>query len=242
VQGRFKRVLELFQFSRAPAPEIDEDLDLDWLYPPKNSADVAGWDRYWSEQFAHGLGPVIFDMVCNDHKLVTTMNHEGMTRILCAGNGISQEPQALAAAGFEVVALDISPRAMELAQSIRLDPQRLNHFFEPEMLRPGGQVDFVVGDIRNSEICSGPFDVVIERCTAQLYSASGVNTILDKLAERLDPNGILISHCHDGAWKPPAERRHFNRSWFQENGWTIWTGDPLNKPAGRVACLSVSTG
>ncbi|MBI1786999.1 MAG: hypothetical protein HYR60_05520 [Acidobacteria bacterium] len=35
-------------------------------------------------------------------------------KVLCAGSGISQEPKALAEAGFEVVALDLSPEALEL--------------------------------------------------------------------------------------------------------------------------------
>jgi len=49
--------------------------------------------------------------------LIKVMNDEGIKRILCAGNGISQEPKALAAAGMDVVALDISPQATEIAKS-----------------------------------------------------------------------------------------------------------------------------
>lgn len=240
--ANLRRLSSWLRFGRGSAREPDEDVELRWLYPPKNPEDVAGWDQYWTEQVAHGLGPPLFDMLCDDHKLVTTMNNEGMSRILCAGNGISQEPQALAAAGFEVVALDLSPRATEIARSLELVLDRLHCFFDPTMLRPGGHVDFVVGDIRDSAICPGPFDVIIERCTAQLYLNRGIDTILNKLAERLDSGGILFSHCHDSAWRPPAEPRHFTQSWFEQNGWTIWSGDPANKPLGRVACLFSSTG
>jgi hypothetical protein len=38
-----------------------------------------------------------------------------MRRILCAGSGISQERRAIAEAGFDVVALDISPQAIAVA-------------------------------------------------------------------------------------------------------------------------------
>jgi hypothetical protein len=75
------------------------------------------------------------------------------------------------------------------------------------------------------------------------------------LGERLNSNGILFSHCHDGAWEPPAERRHFTESWFRQNGWRIWEAEkrfdfqqriwtypPQTKPSGRVAWLSMSTG
>jgi hypothetical protein len=222
--------------------ELDENAELRWLDPPANPEDVAAWDRYWAEQVANGLGPPLFDMFCDDYKLVRIMNGEGMRRILCAGNGISQEPRALAAAGFEVVALDSSRRAIEIARSAELTPERLHHFCDPAMLRPGGHVDFVVGDIRDSSVCSGPFDVIIERCTAQLYFDRGVGTILNKLEERLDSNGILRSHCHDGAWKPPAKPRHLSETWFEQNRWTIWSGASPNKPSGRVAWLSRSTG
>jgi len=51
------------------------------------------------------------DMFCDDSVLVRVMNDEGIKRVLCAGNGISQEPKALAAAGMNVVAMDISPQA-----------------------------------------------------------------------------------------------------------------------------------
>jgi hypothetical protein len=182
-------------------------------------------------------------MFCHDHKLVAIMNDEGMTRILCAGNGISQEPRALAAAGFEVVALDLSPRATEIAQSAELPPEYLQRFFDPAMLRPRGHVDFVVGDIRDSAICPGPFDVIIERRTAQLYSNHGIGPVLKGMEERLESNGILLSHCHDGAWKPPGKPRHFTEPWFDQNGWRIWCGDlPTKKPPGRVVWLLSTTG
>lgn len=47
-------------------------------------------------------------MFCDDSLLIEVMRNHGMKSILCAGNGISQEPKALAAAGMEAVALDIS--------------------------------------------------------------------------------------------------------------------------------------
>jgi hypothetical protein len=237
-----RRLLNWLRLSPGLAQEIDEDAELSWLDPPTNPEDVTAWDRYWTEQVEHGLGPPLFDMFCHDHELVTIMNNEGMRRILCAGNGISQEPRALAAAGFEVVALDLSSRATEIARSAELRPERLQHFFDPALSRPGGHVDFVVGDIRDSTVCPGPFDVIIERRTAQLYFSRAIGTILKGLQERLDSNGILLSHCHDGAWKPPGKPRHFTEPWFEDNGWTFWSGDFGKKPSGRVVWIFSSTG
>jgi hypothetical protein len=50
-------------------------------------------------------------MFCEDWELVGAMRANGMKTVLCVGNGISQEPRALAWAGFDVTALDLSPLA-----------------------------------------------------------------------------------------------------------------------------------
>ena len=223
-------------------PRLDADAELSWLDPPTDPLDVAAWDRYWTEQVRHGLGPPMFDMFCDDCDLVTVMNNEGMRTVLCAGSGISQEPRALAEAGFEVVALDFSLQATGIARAFELPPEAFEDFCGPGLRRPGGHVDFVVGDILDSAACPGPFDVIIERRTAQIFFNHDIGAVLSALVKRLDHNGIFLSHCHDGSWKPPAEPRHFTKPWFQENGWTIWDGSPGRKPSGRVAWLFTSTG
>jgi hypothetical protein len=219
-----------------------DDAELDWLFPPPNPLDVAGWDKYWTDQVSHGFGPALFDMFCDDRELVRVMNEEGMKRILCAGNGISQEPRALAEAGFEVVALDLSPKAIDIAQAFEFSSQSFGEFCPAEARRPGGSVNFIVGDVLNPAVCPGPFDVIIERRTAQLYPNDDAGTFLNALAQRASSDSIFLSHCHDAAWKPPAEPRHFTRQWFQENRWTIWSAPHGQKPQGRVAWLFMSTG
>ena len=181
-------------------------------------------------------------MFCDDRELVRVMNNEGVRSVLCAGSGISQEPRALAQAGFDVVALDISPSALEIAQGFAFPTEGFEHFCERETGRAGGHVDFVVGDILDSTVCPGPFDVIIERRTAQLYFNSNIEGVLGALTMRLGQDGIFLSHCHDGGWMPPAEPLHFTKSWFQQNRWDIWNGGPGRKPSGRVAWLFTSTG
>jgi hypothetical protein len=107
----FKRDARNFKLG----PMLDDDIDLGWLDPPEDPSDRGGWDLHWSEQVRHGLGPALYDMFCDDRALVSVMGSENMNTILCAGNGISQEPRALAEAGFSVVALDFSPAAVEIA-------------------------------------------------------------------------------------------------------------------------------
>ena len=213
-----------------------------WLNPPADPLDITGWDQYWIDHVRHGIGPPLFDMFCDDSALVKVMNDEGMKNILCAGNGISQEPKALAAAGMDVVALDLSPQAVEIAKGYGFPTEAFNHYCETGLRQPGGHVDFVIGNILNPEVCPGPFDVIIERRTAQNYFNHDIGVVMSALAGRLTENGIFLSHCHDGGWKPPAKRRHYTESWFQEAGWPIWNGGPGRKPLGRVAWLFTSTG
>jgi SAM-dependent methyltransferase len=220
-----------------PGPRRKHPVEPDWSVPPGDPLDPAGWDRYWAAQIGHGVGPDVFDMDCDDRNLVVAMRAAGLTSVLCAGSGISQEPRALAEAGFQVVALDFSRRALEIAQSIDFPPEALERFCGPKMRRQGGRVAFVGGDFLDPTVCPGPFDVIIERSTAQLYVEHDVGAVLGALAKRLAPNGIFLSHSHDARWKPPAAPRHFTASWFQQNAWTIWSGWPGPKPPGQVAWL-----
>ncbi|MGA2986648.1 MAG: hypothetical protein ABSG32_22840 [Terriglobia bacterium] len=73
-------------FNRAErSPKFEQRLDdvgLSWLDTPADPLDIAAWDRYWTEQIRHGLGPPLFDMFCNDRHLVEVMNSEGMENVL----------------------------------------------------------------------------------------------------------------------------------------------------------------
>jgi hypothetical protein len=223
-------------------PRVSGEDDLSWLIPPTDPLDVAGWDRYWTEQVKHGLGPPLFDMFCDDRKLIEVMNKEELKSVLCAGNGISQEPRALAQAGFQVVALDFSPRAVDIARGYEFPAEGFKYYCKPGFRRPGGHADLVLGDILDPAVCPGPFDVIIERRTAQLFLSGDMGAVLGALAKRLGPKGIFVSHCHDGAWRPPAAPRHFTEPWFKQQAWTIWKGGPDRKPPGQVAWLVTSTG
>ena len=241
--AKLKRILGRNQRNSDPFPDCDDDPDLKWLRPPANPLDSAAWDQYWFEHVRHGVGPQLMDMFCDDRDLVRIMNAETMKTVLCAGNGISQEPRALAEAGFVVVALDISPQAIEFARDLPFTAERFEFFCEPVMRRSGGSVEYVVGNILDSSVCPGPFDVIIERSTAQNYLTHGQPALMLALSERLSQNGIFFSHSHDGSWNPDREIRHFTADWFALNGWTIrWHGTLTEKPVGRVAWLFTSTG
>jgi SAM-dependent methyltransferase len=216
--------------------------ELRWLHPPDSVHDPAAWDTYWNDQVSHGLNPQIFDMFVDDGGLIACMTARGFRSVLCAGNGISQEPRALAMAGFDVTALDFSPVAAQLAQSAQPGPDHLGVFTDGEPSRPRGTVEYVTGDLLDAAVCPGPFDAIIERRTVQLFRAQEFGNAMKALAARLRPDGIFVSHCHDGGWRPGAPRVHKSETWFREQGWPIVHGNLGDAPHGRVASLFLSTG
>ena len=241
----FRRWLE-----RGPAriPELKTtqldlpDDDMAWFFPPRDVHDSAVWDRYWQDQAAHGLTPPLFDMFCHDAPLIQCLNARGARTVLCAGNGISQEPRALAEAGFEVTAMDHSSAAVHFAETWQFGPKELDRFCPTELRAPGGAVKLVTGDILSGSVCPGPFDAIIERRTLQLFPEEERGAALDALASRLHPNGLFLSHCHDGGWKPPGKPVHQVERFFRDRCWVISRWGDLTDHAGRMAWLEMSTG
>jgi hypothetical protein len=213
--------------------------EFSWMMPPPTLVDPVAWDRYWRDQFTHGVAGLV-DMFCDDGALVDAMRACGLRTVLCVGNGISQEPRALATAGFDVTALDLSPLATDMAQRAVPPPDYLARLVDGRSSGSNGQLRFVVGDLCDGTVCPGPFDVVIERRTLQLFPKREQLAALDAVAHRVASPGIFFSHCHDGGWRPPAPPRHATEAWFGKKGWQRWRGEtPL---AGRVAWLFTSTG
>lgn len=186
----------------------------------------------------------LYRLVNNADLLVTVMSKQGLRSILCVGNGISQEPRALAAAGYVVTTLDISSVAVSYANTHDVDLGQLGHYCRPTLHRPGGRVEFVVGDLLDERVCPGPFDVVIERRTVQWFADYERASALSAIASRLNTIEIFVSQCLDDPF--PSElgwsqhRRglfHASESWFREQGWV--TCDDVASPphGGRVAWL-----
>ena len=217
----------------------DLDDELRWLMPPATLDDPTAWDTYWRDQFTHGVAGLV-DIFCDDGELVDVMRANRFKTVLCVGNGISQEPRALATAGFDVTALDLSPFATEMAKQATPPADYLTGLVGGRPQHEGGRLNFVVGDLCDRAVCPGPFDVVLERRTLQLYARDRQAGALEAVASRLAPLGIFFSHSHDGRWRPPAPRRHACEDWFTSQGWPQWGGDV--RISTRVAWLFVSTG
>lgn len=222
----------------APARVRNRD-DRSWLEPPISLVDPDSWDRFWYERLSHGVGGFVH-LFCNDGELVDTMRANGLNTVLCVGNGISQEPRALAWAGFDVTALDLSPYAIEVANETNPPTEFLAQLVGGRSAGPNGNLKFVTGNLCDAECCPGPYDVIIERLTLQLYSDEYKPRALQTVANRLASPGIFFSQSHNGWWKPPAPRVHANEWWFRAAGWPIWPqAGPLTT---QVAWLFTTTG
>jgi hypothetical protein len=135
--------------------------------------------------------------------------------------------------------LDLSPFAVDMAVKGAPSPRYLERIVEGRPMRPGRRVDFVVGDLYDGTVCPGPYDVVIECRTLQLFVRDG-GQALQVVANRLSARAIFFSHAHDGGWRPPAPRKHLYEDWFSAQQWPRWSEDrPITQ---RVAWLSLSTG
>lgn len=233
--------------------DVRDAADLDGLWKPP-----VDWDQWWkdrlsqgtSDMFPWGEAPQVhyrgryYDVVNRDDLLVATMTDYGLRTVLCAGSGVSQEPRALAQAGFDVTALDLSTTAMAVAKACEPDSRGFSHFCPTEPRRPGGHVDFVVGDFLDTPICPGPFDVIIERRTVQRLRAHERGMALEALAGRLSAVGIFLSDCNDDGFPEDLGYAfhetgyfHASESWFRERCWTIWDEVPSSTLSGRVAWL-----
>lgn len=225
-------------FGRAQATRHSVD-DFSWFFPPATLVDPVPWDQYWRDQLSHGVAGFVH-LFCDDGDLVDAMRAGGLKTVLCVGNGISQEPRALAWAGFDVTALDLSPFATEVARESSPPDELLARLVGGRSRGMNGELQFVVGDLRDTECCPGPYDVVIDRKTLQLYPEAERPIANQAVANRLGSPGIFFSQAHDGTWKPPQPRIHALDSWFRAEGWPTWQGDgPLK---GRVAWLLMTTG
>jgi len=226
--------------------DAQDELPSVQIEPPRDVHDAAAWDKYWEDQVSHptifGLTLMFAEMFARTSALVKVMQARGMTRVLCVGHGISREPAALARAGLSVVGLDLSARTAEIARQLRLDDESLHRFMEPGQEASGGQLEFVTGDLMDPGICPGPFDVIIERRTLQLFGDEK-EPALEALAARLATPGILLSQWHHGAWRPHEPRTHPLEQWFVDNGWPLYPGgDEGADFTGRVAWLEFTTG
>jgi hypothetical protein len=230
-------------FGRPETPEYNEPIrvkkDFSWFFPPKTLSDPLAWDKYWYEHISHHYDCYV-DMMLDDGDLVDAMRRNGLKKILCIGSGISQEPRALAWAGFDVTVLDLSPFALRVSSEVDPPESYLAQLVGNREAGADGSLKFVAGDLSDSSYCPGPYDVIIDRRTLQLWPDDELPMALQTVVDRLAPRGLFFSHCHDGSASLREGPTHALGSWFKREGWEFWYGE--GSLTNRAAWLTVSTG
>lgn len=211
------------------------------------------------------------DMMANDPHLIPLLKKRGARTILCAGNGLSSESFTLALHGFDVTVLDLSdvPRAVfagivasadhpfrripgftargeaevTFEGSGPIDPEQCPSMHKSDDHPPasGGSLRYVTGSLLEPDACPGPFDVVIERRTVQLFKPEERPTAHERLANRLEGKGTFVSHEHQGNWRPGQPDGHYAVDWARQNGFVRHV-NAETEAANRVAWLFFSTG
>src|SRR5215208_3956911 len=176
-----------------------------WMIPPRDMHDAAAWDVYWHHQAEKGrMGMQMSDMLSNSDTVISAMHANGLRSVLFVGNGLAVEPRHYIDAGFDVTIMDLSPFAMDTVRTA--------------IAKNDLRGECVTGDLLDPSACPGPFDVIVERRTLQLFDDTERPRALVALTNRLSPRGLFVTHAHLGGWRPGRPRAH-----------------PANAPGGRAA-------
>jgi hypothetical protein len=236
---------------------------------PDNVHDKAGWDTYWRNQAKYGAIQQGFDdVMSSDPSLIEVLDRRGVRTVLCAGIGLSTEALSLALHGFDVTALDISdvpfvfvrrrlssgplhllPGFATRNDDVFVMPALTDEGQGPNMhrsparpMRAGGSLRLVVGDIVDPAVCPGPFDAIVERRTIQLFPEAERTSALERLAARLAPRALFVSHEHNGRARPDDTRGHYATAWIRANGFVVDAMPDAVATPDRLAQLRYSTG
>ena len=241
---------------------------------PRDVHDANAWNTYWTNDLNVGAIDQGFnDMMSSDDRLIELLARRGAGTVLCAGNGLSSEVLSFAVHGFQVTALDLSHVPAAAMAGYLRDPehpmQQIPGFratedgavFEgsgpipadlcPKMHRTdaylprrGGSLRLVSGDLTVPEVCPGPFDVIIERRSVQLFPEEERANALDRLAARLPERGTFVTHMHDGGGGPGRHRPHHAYDWAKSRGFVVnyEVDEETRRSAPRLAWLWLTTG
>jgi hypothetical protein len=218
-----------------------ESVDFTDLQPPRDVHASEPWDRYWRLRAKTGLWG-FNELFVDDRELLRVIEARGFQTVLCVGSGLALEPHALAAAGLRVTMLDISRDVVTAMRAATFKVDAFSRILDASQLRPGGSLECVAGDLTDPAVCPGPYDVVIERKTLQLFPEAERGAALAAVAARMNANGILFTHAHDGRGGPHRPATHFVEPFFEQCGFTRGTFESSKSAKGRTAITFLSTG
>lgn len=176
------------------------DIEIPFSAYPSDTDCHEEWELFWRFR-ASALRRSDRHTRC-DASWLDTFEERGYRSMLFVGNGMAQEPQYFAFAGFQATAMDISPSVTSLASTTRWQARALldafgvppgeERAFMREIHRLGGSANYEQGDLFNERDCAGPFDVIVIRRTLHLFDGPRLSEAIRKLKQRLAPRGTLL--------------------------------------------------
>jgi SAM-dependent methyltransferase len=135
----------------------------------------------WNDNYVQGFLP--WDTSEPDPVLVEYIDSRSIVpgRALDVGCGTGTHARWLASRGFDVLGVDVAPRAIEIAR----DKATAESF--------GARVRFAVGDFLATLPDGGPFDFVFDRGCFHVFEADDRARFAAQVARVLAPGGIWLS-------------------------------------------------
>ncbi|MDQ3488338.1 MAG: hypothetical protein M3468_11470 [Acidobacteriota bacterium] len=87
------------------------------------------------------------------------------------------------------------------------------------MTDPAAWDQFWRDGLASGTACPGPFDVIIERRTLQLFYEEELPGAMKAVADRLASPGIFLSHSHRNRGAEGMSQA----GWFRAQGWPFWS-------------------
>ena len=170
------------------APVLRDRSPLDW-----NETD--DWEAYWRYRVLRAELGEWSDVSPIGDRQVAMFFTGNPGKALLVGNGISILPYMLAHMGWDVDVLDVSPTAIEYLRRTEPSPEQSENFFFDgsfeERRRSPGDVTFIVGDLRDPDLCQGPYDLVVNHRALQGFRDDDLEAMFDALDRRVARNGVL---------------------------------------------------
>lgn len=256
-RSQLRHLIAVIRGEAARRPSPPESPPSQPEHPPRvEYLEPAFWDRWWDNVFTRGQAQLhthhMIDIVL---PLLPIAEERSAKRAFFAGAGMAHEVTNMAMAGIEVVALDISARVIDYARSH--PPSKESLFLmggplpeEPwgspspaAELGPGCSLHWEVGDLLDTTLHPGPFDLVVARSTVQyLYRAGKLDEAMEALAGRLAEQGLLVITNHGDVEAGRAIEGWLLRHDFELRSFYSYPLDLTSPEGKRLAFLSLPTG
>ncbi len=167
-------------------------------------------------------------------------------RVLVVGNGVTLIPRMFCHAGFETVALDISAVATDFAREYQPTAEDWRLLFQRDedgnignhrerFARQGGALEFVCGDLFDTDVAPGPFDLIWSVRSLQGFTDEDLASAIRALDRRLRPDGechVLVQNSVEAKNQIVGE--------FEKLGYAV--NPPRDHERGRVLRIGIGSG